>query len=431
MYTLVLALALLAIYSLRRALEEGGWLWWVTQIVATSLAFYSHILAALLIPVQALLCLAWWPETRKRWRGALISLACLTLPYLPLAIWQAPLALQSRDTGFYPYSLRRMVVILLNGWATGVRGWGHPWGTALLSLLAGIELLHTLPTLVQTVGRLLGLIISRFPLPPIGGSQVMKAFVSEQDGSSREQSEWRTGDRAPLILLIWLLVPLLGVWLISLRQPLFTDRYLIWSAPAFYLLVAISLTSFATVEHDIRWIVVPLLIAILVVNGVNLQQQAVKPIKSNFRAAAAYVADYQESPEADSPDPSEGKSRHAVHLPIIAAGSRGFDDLIIFQIPYGRYTFDYYFPIEDYPRAEGLYTNHRTSDDAYRLSEEEAARQMRDLTEGHETVWLIATEVPMWDERNLVQQWLAQHAQRTTKAHFHRVDVYRYEFPDS
>ncbi len=429
MYTLVLSLALLAIYSLRRALEGGSWAWWVAQIAATSMAFYSHVLAALLVPVQVLLCLAWWSQTQKRWRGALISLACLTLPYVPLAIWQAPLALQSRDTGFYPYSLTQMTAILLNGWATGVKGWGHPWVTALLSLLAGVEVLNALPALVAIVGRLLISVIHRSPLPLMRASRLMRALVSQRDRASREQSEWRTGNQAPLVLMIWLLVPLLSVWLISLRQPLFTDRYLIWTAPAFYLLVALSLTSLATIEHEMRWIVVPLLVATLTINGVNLHQQATRPIKSDFRAAAAYVADYQEPPEADQPALVEGRFRHTVYLPILATGLRGFDNLIIFQIPHGRYTFDYYFPIEAYPQAEGLYTNHRTPDGEYSLSEEQAARQMREMTRGYETVWLVATEVSMWDERNLVQQWLNQHAKQTTEAHFHRVDVYRYEFP--
>jgi hypothetical protein len=265
----------------------------------------------------------------------------------------------------------------------------------------------------------------------MGAFQAMKTTVPEHDEASREQPTWRIDDRAPLDLVIWLLVPLLCVWLISLRHPLFTDRYLIWTAPAFYLLVTLSLTSFATIEHEMSWIVVPLLATILVINGVNLQQQATKPIKSDFRAAAAYVADYQEPPKTDQPVPGESRFRHTVYLPTLTKGSRGFDDLVIFQIPHGRYTFDYYFPIDEYPRAEGLYTNHRTREEEYLMGKEQVARQMREMTRGHSTIWLIATEVPMWDKRNLVQQWLDQHALRVTEAHFHRVDIYRYEFDET
>ena len=399
MYTLVTALALLAIYSLRRALEGGGWPWWLTQIVATSLAFYAHILAALLIPAQVLLGLAWWPQTRKRWRGALVSLACLTLPYLPLAVWQAPLALQARETGFYDYSLRQMIVILLNSWSTGVMGWGGPWAAAMMGVLAA------------------------------GGLFSLAAFPTPSSKAEEEQA-WDRSPRDWLVMTIWLAFPLLCVWLISLRQPLFTDRYLIWSAPAFYLLVALALTSFASFNHWTQWVFVPLLGVILAFSGVNVWKQATVPMKSDFRAAAAYVTSYQEPSTADERPPSGAMSRYRVYLPITRAGSSDGQDLFIFQMPHGRYTFDYYFPLDAYAHAEGLYTNHRSPTGEYLMSEEQAAQQMREMTRGHDAAWLVATEVPMWDERHLVQQWLDAHGRRVAEAHFKRVDVYRYELPN-
>lgn len=434
MYTLVLALALLAIYSLRRAIEGGRWPWWVIQVLATSFAFYSHILAALLIPVQVLVYFAWWPMAHKRWRGALVSLACLTLPYLPLAVWQAPLALQTRETGFSRYSLGQMIKILLNGWATGVQGWGGPWGPALLGVLAALELLsqiaYALPPLIRALMRPVVSSASGSPVPALA-SRVFSAAFSGGAENWWERPKGQADRNGQLGLLIWLSVPLLCVWIISLRQPLFTDRYLIWSVPAFYLLVALALASFAMAEHWTRWVVVPLLGAILTVNGVNLWMQASSPIKSDFRAAAAYVAGYR-APATGTPSPvSEGESGCTVYMPITMASQSSPEDLIIFQIPHGRYTFDYYFPIEEYAHANGLYTNHRTPSEGYQMGEEQAARQMREMTRGYDVAWLVATEVSMWDERNLVQQWLDEHAERAAEAHFKRVDVYRYELPDT
>src|SRR5512135_58689 len=52
MYTLISALALAAIYFLRRGIEEGHAKFWIGVVVTTSLAMYAHILAALLIPVE-------------------------------------------------------------------------------------------------------------------------------------------------------------------------------------------------------------------------------------------------------------------------------------------------------------------------------------------------------------------------------------------
>lgn len=387
MYTLVPALTLLAIYALQRAILEGGGKWWAVQIVATTLAFYSHILAALLIPVQGLIYLAWWPLSRKRWKGALISLACLTLPYLPLVVWQAPLAFQERETGFHPYTLAQMAEILLNGWSTGIIGWGHVWGAVLMTALA---IWGAVSVGLQKLKR-------------VGG------------------------------VLAWLLTPLLSVWLISLRQPLFTDRYLIWTAPAFYLLVALGLASLRQIQ--IGPILMGLLLAgLILLGGANLWRQANVPFKADFRAAAAYVADYDGAQESSAPHAQQAPTGateelpRRCYLPFVAAhlGAREEDELIIFQIPYSRYTFDYYFPQEDYAWAEGPYTNHRAPDGSYLMDTEEAARHMEEMAEGYDAVWLIASEVPMWDERGLVQAWLESNLERVDAAHFARVDVYKY-----
>jgi hypothetical protein len=423
MYTLVPALALLALYGLRRAVEGSGWHWWAVQVIATSLAFYSHILAALLIPVQVLCYFAWWPQARRQWIGALASLACLTLPYLPLAAWQAPLVLQVRETGFYPYTLGEMAEILLNGWSTGILTWGWPWGAVLMGALAvwglvsppsppppltggGLEEGSTHPTLSAppTRGGLgEGSTHPTLSAPPTRGGL---GEGSTHPTLSPPPTRGGLGEgRARLALLGWLVIPLLAVWLVSLRQPLFTDRYLVWTAPAFCLLVALGLVSLyrlgergcALPRMFSRVTVVLLAGAILVVNGVNLWQQATLPIKSDFRAAATYLSGHY--------TPGE---------------------LIVFQIPYGRYTFDYYFPPEAYPWAEGLYTNHRAPDGSYLMNEQEAAYRMQEMTEGYNVVWLVVTEMEMWDQRGLVKAWLEAHMHRADEAHFARVDVYRY-----
>ncbi|MEE8390757.1 MAG: glycosyltransferase family 39 protein [Anaerolineae bacterium] len=360
MYALVLALALLAIYGLRRAVEGGDWRWWAVQIVATSLAFYSHILAALLIPVQIMLYFAWWPQARKQWVGALISLSCLTLPYLPLALWQAPQVFRARETGFFPYTLSEMVKILLNGWSLGMLSRGWPWGTVLTGALAVWGLVGTL-------------------------------FLSP---TVREGLGW---GRNRFALICWLVLPLLAVRFISLWQPLFTDRYLIWTSPAFYLLTALGLASIGRFGYWGRWAIVFLLSVILVLSGINLRGQAIEAIKSDFRAAAAYVADR--------------------YVP---------EELIVFQIPHGVYTFDYYFPADEYPWAEGLYTNHRLPDGSYVMSEQNAAPQMQEMTAAYDVVWLVATETTMWDERGLVRAWLDANRERVDEAYFMGVDVYRY-----
>jgi hypothetical protein len=118
-------------------------------------------------------------------------------------------------------------------------------------------------------------------------------------------------------------------------------------------------------------------------------------------------------------------------------------DVVLFQIPYGRYAFDYYYESpptgptvkgehrlflpwvlggggEPYQWVEGLYTNSG-------MSMEVVDRLMRDLLVDAEAVWMVKTEVEMWDEREMAQAWLAEHATLVDEVIFVRVEVLRYE----
>ena len=474
MYTLVPALVLLALYGLRRGMDEGG-IWWAVQVVATTLLLYTHIWGALLIPLQILWLLLEWPRWQPRWRGALVGMALLTLPYLPLAVWQAPAALARRETGFPHHTLGEMALILLNGWSTGILSRGWPWGALACGGMAALGLAWGLarPARGQSVGAGLapapkgqpqegqpqGLPLQapaprgqpqggqpqglplHAPAPrgqPVGAGLAPAPRGQPQGGqpqglplqapaprgqsvgaglapAPKGQPQGPRPDGArpeglPLqvpalhFLALWLTVPLLIIWLISLRQPLFTDRYLIWCAPAFYLLagqgwaVLKKTTKTRRQKRIFHFVSLCLCGIIFFIFALNLHAQATIPIKSDVRAAAAYV-----------------ESRYQT------------GDLLIFQIPHIRYTFDYYFGPTDYLWADGLYTNHRTEGGEYRLSEDSAGRWMALIVGEHSRVWLVASEVEMWDERNLVQGWLEQTLIRADEAHFTRVDVYKYQ----
>jgi mannosyltransferase len=381
MYTLVVCLVLLSMERYLAALGEegwpssaiGGWHRWLGYVLATTATFYVHFVAALMVPAQALLFLilrrrAWG----ARWKPWLISMAVLAVPYLPLLAWQLPLLLQRGETGFSFVPLHEMLYSLLASYSLGVSWAGTP---AILALFLGLVL--------------------------------AAALLWKERGIF-----WVPG----IVLVIWLLVPVTALFLISLVRPLYTARYLIFVLPALLFLVAMGLTAIAGRSRLLAGL---LLAVLLVVNGWGLWQQATTPVKTDFRAATRYVMDR------------------------LSPG-----DLIVFQIPYGRYSFDYYAqqerrpspaPLpgaayqvflpsiaagrgEGYRWADGLYTNAG-------MSPEEVARQMAGLTAGSHVVWWVASEVPLWDQRGLVQAWLDEHAARRGEAHFVRVTVVRYELP--
>jgi uncharacterized membrane protein len=341
MYTLVLSLGLLSTYFYERALDEGRWRWWIGHITVTSLMMYTHILAVLILLPQALRFIGGGRRYLPHWRGWLVDMAALTLPYVPLAIWQIPLLLSDFQTGHPFYSLGDMVQILLLAFSRGVATPWHPiaMGVFLLLLLAGVAL------------------------------------------------RTRNGYQGVLTLVLWLAAPVLAVYLVSLGMPIFTDRYLLYVTPAYALLLARG-----SVAIGQRWrpgqMLVSLLLVLFLAQG--WWMQATHAIKSDFRGAAHLVAENHQS-----------------------------GDLVVFQIPYGRYTFEYYYR-QPFEGAEGLYTNHG-------MSETEVDRQMRVMTAGRPTVWLVGTEMEMWDQRHLLLQWLQAHGQPTLEVGLARVTVWRFE----
>jgi hypothetical protein len=236
-----------------------------------------------------------------------------------------------------------------------------------------------------------------------------------------------------LTLLLWMVLPPMAVWCVSRWQPLFTDRYFIWSALPFYLLIAAGLAVVCRSGKWGRWAVVGLLGLALGLNGLNQWQQATTDGKADYRDATAFVAaSYSTSSESAPAVPASVSTvtchgcTSRVYVPL-AMSRYPRDPLIVFQIPHARYTFDYYFPYEGYPWAEGLYTNHRRGDGTFITSEESVALIMQDLMAEHDVVWLFATEAWMWDERGLVKAWLDTNMHLVDEARFRWVDVYRYE----
>jgi hypothetical protein len=233
------------------------------------------------------------------------------------------------------------------------------------------------------------------------------------------------GYRSLAILACWLVLPTLGFFVVTLVLPLYTARYLIFILPAYLALLA---GGMAQVGQRAPGLAALALGSVLVLNAGGLWRQATTPIKADYRAATRYVME-----------------------------RRGFGEPILFQIPYGRYAFEYYAgqalrsalgqaePITHYPAGvlmqygafaplvmvdgrgifpwvDGLYTNAG-------MDSEEADRRMGELLAGSRVMWLFATETSMWDERGMVQRWLEETGTRIDERHFARVSVYRYELP--
>ena len=231
------------------------------------------------MPVQALwLVILPSPPSRRprRWLAVGLYLAALILPYLPLLRWQAPTWLSlTYQTGHPFVPLGDILLVLTSVFSRGVLPVEQP--ATLLPYLLSL-----------TAGAIL------WPL---------EARNRTTEGGS---GRWRV----VALLLIWLLLPPLAVYGVSLGMPLFTDRYLIWAMPAFLALAGLGIVALARTWRPLGWVT---LAAILALNLLGAGMQTVRPIKADLRAAVGYVAAHRQNP-----------------------------DRLVYQIPHIRYTFSYY-----------------------------------------------------------------------------------------
>jgi uncharacterized membrane protein len=367
MYTLQPLLLVLALYALLRVVVPGFWVdgnwranlktsqpahlklwpWWLLFVVATSLAFYTHLLAPIFLIVAVAVFLAWWPRVRQHKKGAVIALACLTLPYLPLAAWQLPKLLQGFNSGHAFYPLNIMALSLLSDWT-----YGFGTNAPLFFVLQPNWVRACCVALLVAVATL---------------------------GLMRIAAHSRP---AALSLLAWLMLPALIVFFVSLRAPIFEPRYLLWCAPALYILAAAGIAS----EGNGKWEMGqarptpfslfphPLLALLTLISLLGFGAQVAQPIRPDLRGAAAYIQQNLQP-----------------------------GDALVFQIPYGRYGFEYYLRVVPNLKAqvsivEAPFTN-------YGMHADEVAAFFRQQLVQNRRVWLVETEAALWDARGLVRAW--------------------------
>ncbi len=351
MYTWVPMLIVLALYGLERACVKPSWMWWSVTLIATCLAFYSHILAALVVPVLILWFMLSPYRNKKAWVGGAAVLTLLTLPYIPLLVWQLPIFMTARDTGYPAYTFTEMTTALITGWTTGIYSGSWTGGMASKSTMFLLSALAVL-------------------------GMVGKNWV-------------QTGK-----LLVWLLFPFTVLWFVSLRSPMFTDRYLIWSAPAFYLFIAVGITKLASIDRKWMW---GLGFIVLLSLCPPLLSQSRYPIKPQFNRAVEFLMDQNTA-----------------------------DGLILFQIPYNAHVFNYYARNQIFHQADAPYTNWKLADGSYQIGENYVQSEMVRIVRGYQSIWLVYSEVALGDQRELVKTWLDTRWQFVDKQVFVGVTLYHY-----
>lgn len=416
MYALVVAFALLASWLWLRGIERREARYWIGYFGITSLSFYVHLLMILLIPLHMLWFVIAWPQSRFAWRGYAAALAGLTLPYLPMIWWQWHMLTASAKLTGYNYTpftdvLRTLLRNHIQGFAPDIElVWLAPLFFVGLAgiVLGGLELKSSQRRRSPTAEDINGSMADSQRIRP-SDSSLHPNRETEQSGRQRATAAAGTvaGWRRMLIILSWLFLPIVLIHGLSLRQPVFVDRYIIWIGPAALLIVAVGM---AVVWHNAYFVSKPLTFLLFIyMSGFWLNmdwQQKQIEIKYDLRSAVSTVAE-----------------------------QRRLDELLILQIPHMEYSYRYYSSNQgSYPFVGsterlgrwmgGLWTNNGQPDD---LARSEVAAHMERVTDGLKRIWVIRSEVEMWDARHLMDEWLDLHATLVEQWNFHGSQVRLYE----
>lgn len=349
MYAFILVLVLVATWCWQEALWRGRNIYWLPYVLSISAGIYMHFLVALLIPTHVILSFLFPHHLRARWKGWVLTYAAFVLPYIPLAWWQEKLLFSPTFRTGHPFV---------------------PWPEMIYKLLT-----------VFSVG--VHLIEMPRPLPP--NTRIVPLLFLALVGLAWKEGHHRAAAHASrrVGLLLWFLLPITGLYLISLELPLFTERYMIWTIPAVYGMAGLGVHAL----RRFRWVTLTALGFLLAFFAVGLGYQAHYPIKPDMRAATAYVESHREE-----------------------------DDMVLLHLGYLIHSYLYYAPdarphLREAP-APGLQgTVEGTGADILRR-----VGNARDI-------WLVESESAMWDPRGLVRQWLEQHAQVVEDRSFPGVQV--------
>ena len=361
MYSVLVVAVLATQLSFLAALKQSRWWRWALYLFFLAIAALLHLLAVLVVVVDVAWLLLLWPNYRRRWLPFLLTLILPLAPYFALVgWWQMRLFLKADFQTGHPFvPLDDIAPGLLALYGHGASPQPPSWVLApfIFLLLCGVVFAGRVTR--QAAGP-------DVPPEPVTG--------------------WRAW-RVTALLLAWLLLPPLLLFFISLAKPMYTDRYVIWIVPAFLLLLAQGIAALATLRRRLSWVAFALVVVLALWGG---WRQSHLPIKADMRAAAAYV-----------------EARRQPH------------ELVMFQIPYLRHTYEYYAGPLDVA-VDGRFTNGGTP-------LEQIADEMAAAVGDAPAVWLVLSEENMWDTRGLVRQWLDGRGQRMEDQQFQHVEVIRFQ----
>lgn len=256
MYSLLLCLSIAGGYAFWKLVSQPNPRRWLGLTIVSAFGFLVHYFAFLFSLVQFVYLVGSLRRTHRVLRWWVAAQVLAFLPFLPWAI--AIMTREGRNFGI---------------------GWIHP--STLLDLpltLSNLALALSDPTQLWTWAG----------LALVGGAVAAGLSAAAKSSALRPPPSTHYA-----YLLIWLLFPIGFTWLMSLRLPLYVDRFFIICLPPLLLLSStLSLSS--------SWKARGTMTLLIMVSAIASARLWVDPqlAKEDWRIAASYVQSMEESDDA-------------------------------------------------------------------------------------------------------------------------------------
>ncbi len=218
MYTLVVLLALGSTLLLWETLQRPHVVWSIGWVVVSSLMFYTHVASVLVFAGQGLYLLLIWRQWQPQpfRRRVVIGVGALTLPYVPIALWASRVV--GGDVPTWHPDVGLIDALRILGIRFAVHRHEAPDELRAAWLFAALALVGVITLAVR----------QGFAWRGAGAGS---ATTQPAPGGRRTHAPW-------LLLLLVTLVPVVGLYAVSLRNSVFSDRYALVALPFYLVLVA-------------------------------------------------------------------------------------------------------------------------------------------------------------------------------------------------
>lgn len=200
-YTLLVFLVTLSSLFFIKSVRHGSRRNWIFYIVTSALAIYAHMFAVFVLAAHWVFVLL-LPRKLAPWRKFIQSTVAIAFLALPMEL--TVLLENKGQLAWVPRTTALSVYSLFSGMAGGSISLSGYGSTALLLFV------YLIPVIISVV-----------------------VLVRLRPWSIENTEMWHL-----VFFLTWLLVPIILVLAISMRKPIFVDRFLIISLPPFILLAA-------------------------------------------------------------------------------------------------------------------------------------------------------------------------------------------------